>query len=293
MYTNLLKNQKEEVCMANELRMAKVQAIIGLLEGGWSYRRIAREIGVHRQTVARYDHLRKGGQSKSSILTLGSVGERGSKSSKVPPGSELIIRASRSRCEPYRKIIEERLEEGLTAQRIYQDLRDEQGFQGSYSSVKRYVRRLLKRSPLPYRRIETEPGKEAQVDFGRGAWVVEGGRRRRPWVLRVTLSNSRKSYSEAVWRQSTEDFIRVLENAFRQFGGVPETVVIDNLKAAVKRADWFDPEPNSRGVCPSLWHSDTSHEAIQPKAEGQGRKGDKVFKGQCPEGEGVFITEGT
>ncbi len=219
--------------MANILRMAKVQAIIGLLEQGWSYRRISKELGVHRQTVARYDRLRRGGQAKSSILT---------------PGSESISRTNRSLCEPYRKVIEDKLEEGLTARRIYQDLRDEHGFTGSYSSVKRYVRKVLSKTPLPFRRIEAPAGKEAQVDFGRGAWVVEDGRRRRAWVLRVTLFHSRKSYSEAVWRQTTENFIRVLENAFRRFGGVPETVVIDNLKAAVKRADWFDPELNPKVV---------------------------------------------
>lgn len=234
--------------MANILRMAKVQAIIGLLEQGWSYRRIAKELGVHRQTVARYDRLRRGGQSKSSILTAGSVGETDPKSSKVTAGSEPISSTNRSLCEPYRSIIEDKLEEGLTAQRIYQDIRDEHGFIGSYSSVKRYVRRLLRSTSLPFRRIETPPGKEVQVDFGRGAWVIDDGRKRRPYVLRVTLSNSRKSYSEAVWRQTTENFIRVLENAFRHFGGVPETVVIDNLKAAVKRADWFDPELNPKVV---------------------------------------------
>ena len=37
-----------------------------------------------------------------------------------------------------------------------------------------------------------------------------------------------------------------LENAFRYFGGVPATVVIDNLKAGVIRADWFDPELNPK-----------------------------------------------
>ena len=42
--------------------------------------------------------------------------------------------------------------------------------------------------------------------------------------------------------QSTENFIRVLENAFRYFGGVPRKLTIDNLKAAVKKADWYDPE---------------------------------------------------
>ncbi|MHC5055810.1 MAG: hypothetical protein ACYTKD_13955, partial [Planctomycetota bacterium] len=43
--------------------------------------------------------------------------------------------------------------------------------------------------------------------------------------------------SEAVWRQTTEDFIRVLENAFWHFGGVPRTVVVDNLKAVDPEVD--------------------------------------------------------
>ena len=62
------------------------------------------------------------------------------------------------------------------------------------------------------------------------------------------LSHSRKGYSEAVWRQTTENFIRCLENAFRYFGGVPQTLVIDNLRAAVTQADWFDPELNPKVV---------------------------------------------
>ena len=68
------------------------------------------------------------------------------------------------------------------------------------------------------------------------------GRRRRPWVFRVVLSHSRKAYSEAVWRQTTEAFLQCLENAFHHFGGVPRALVLDNLKAAVAQADWYDPE---------------------------------------------------
>jgi hypothetical protein len=49
-----------------------------------------------------------------------------------------------------------------------------------------------------------------------------------------------------VWRQTTESFIRCLENAFRFFGGVPKTLVIDNLRAAVTRTDWYDPELNAK-----------------------------------------------
>jgi hypothetical protein len=60
------------------------------------------------------------------------------------------------------------------------------------------------------------------------------------------LSHSRKGYSEVVWRQTTESFIRCLENGFRHYGGVVKTLVIDNLRVAVTQADWFDPELNPK-----------------------------------------------
>jgi hypothetical protein len=75
---------------------------------------------------------------------------------------------------------------------------------------------------------------------------MQEGKRRRPHLFRAVLSHSRKGYSEVVWRQSSESFIRCLENAFRHFGGVPATVVIDNLKAGVIQADWYDPEINPK-----------------------------------------------
>ena len=53
-------------------------------------------------------------------------------------------------------------------------------------------------------------------------------------VLCVTLSHSRKGYTEAVPRQSTDHFLAVLENVFRHFDCVPATLRIDNLRAAVK-----------------------------------------------------------
>jgi hypothetical protein len=102
--------------------------------------------------------------------------------------------------------------------------------------------------PLPSRRMESAAGDEAQVDFGQGAWVKDEttGRRRRPHLFRLVLSHSRKGYAEVVWRQNTESFLRCLENAFGQLGGVPKTLVVDNLKAAVLRTDWFDPELNPK-----------------------------------------------
>ncbi len=121
------------------------------------------------------------------------------------------------------------------------------GLHGVVSKCKRFAGKLRQTQPRRFQRVECAPGDEAQVDFGRGAPTrTAEGKRRRPSVLRVVLSHSRKAYSEAVWHQNTESFIRVLENAFRYFGGVPRTLVTDNLKAAVLKADWYDPELNPK-----------------------------------------------
>ena len=63
------------------------------------------------------------------------------------------------------------------------ELRIEHGFKDSYQSVKRYVRKLGALHPAPFRRMESAPAIECQVDFGKGAWVeMVGGKRKRPWV---------------------------------------------------------------------------------------------------------------
>ncbi|HIF33031.1 MAG TPA: transposase [Planctomycetaceae bacterium] len=157
------------------------------------------------------------------------------------PGSK----ASRSDCEPYRDCIVKSLNMGLSAKRIFQDLAVD-GFEGSYYSARRFTKQLEARCPVPFRRLETEPASEAQVDFGTGAPVLQDGKRKRTHVLRVVLSYSRKGYAESVFRQTTENFIRCIENAHRQFGGTPKMLIIDNLRAAVKKADWFDPGKSYR-----------------------------------------------
>lgn len=238
--------------MANHLKVAKVSSIKELHAQGWSQRRIARELGVSRGAVSR--HL----QSASNEAKA-PTGSGGSNRAKAPIGSDSSAdgsnratsteapTGSRSQCEPYRELILEKLQLGLSAQRIFQDLVSDHGYPGKYPSVRRYVARLGSSTPLPFRRMEVAPGEEAQIDFGKGAVVIDAqGCRRRTHVIRVVLSHSRKAYSEAVYRQTTENFIRCLENAFLHFGGVPATLVPDNLKAAVIRADWYDPDVNPK-----------------------------------------------
>lgn len=259
--------------MSNELKMATLQSIRSLHEKRWSQRRIARELGIDRGTVSRYlqrledsahpvssteDFLAAGEGSKPAISPAGSAGDAahaptGSAAPHGGPaagGEATTSRAEpgrRSECEPWRETILAKLQQGLTAVRIHLDLRTEFQAEVSYDSVRRFLKHLRREDPLPFRRMECAPGEEAQVDFGQGAPVVgPDGQRRRPHVFRVVLSYSRKAYAEASWRQTTEDFIRLLENAFWHFGGVPRTLIIDNLRAAVKRADWYDPELNPK-----------------------------------------------
>jgi hypothetical protein len=105
------------------------------------------------------------------------------------------------------------------------------------------VQRLTGEQPLPFRRIERAPGLEAQADFGKGAPINDAdGKRHRSHVVRVCLSFSRKGYSEAFHAENTENWLRGWENAFWFWGGVPQTLQIDNTTCAVKRADWYDPE---------------------------------------------------
>jgi transposase len=253
--------------------MAEQQAILVLWGRGWSRRRIARELGIHRDTVARYvglaahastgppvegprdDRAGPGGAadpSKPAISIIGSDDSGGSKPAISITGSA----GRQSQCYPYRDAILAKLEQGLSAQRIWQDLRAEHGFTDGYQSVQRFVRHLRSKTPLPFRRMETAPGEQAQVDFGTGAPVItpdgqalpigSKSRRRKTHVFRIVLSHSRKAYSEVVYRQTAEDFIRCIENAFHHFGGVPQTLIVDNLKAAVLKADWFDPELNPK-----------------------------------------------
>jgi transposase len=137
--------------------------------------------------------------------------------------------------------------DGLSAQRIWADLRAVHGFEGSYEAVKRFVSRLKARTPQRVWRVESRPGEEVQVDFMQGPMVADaGGKRRRTWILRMVLSFSRKGYSEAVFRQDTESFLRALENGLRNFGGSTHLLDLDNLKAGVLKADWTDPGFNPK-----------------------------------------------
>jgi transposase len=253
--------------MSNLLEVAMIDLILSLHRQGLSQRRIACQLGINRETVARYLSQPRDAAKPANAPSGSIEAETESKPANAPPGSAtpepgvntdlspaLLVpegagrrRGRTSDCEPWRDVIQSKCDLGLSAQRIYQDLVIEHNFTGAYYSVRRFVRRLVPASQLPFRRLECGPGEEAQVDFGKGARIVgHDGKRRKTHLFRVVLSHSRKAYSEVVYRQTTDDFLRCIESAFRQFGGAPRRLIIDNLRAAVKKADWYDPELNPK-----------------------------------------------
>jgi transposase len=245
--------------MPNYLKMPKKSHVLALLELGWSYRRIEAETGVRRETVSGYDRARRANAAKTFP---GSPSASSAESADRPPPDESDPAKTFAGSDPnpaktfpgsaprprfaaatYGTAIAEKLDAGLSLQRIWQDLVEEYGYGASYESVKRFVRTLA-----PTRRavgvFHCAPGAEGQVDFFRGAPTLDvaTGEWRRPWVFRMTLGHSRHGYEEAVWDQKLETFLRLHERAFRDLGGVPLVVRHDNLKAAVVRACFYDPD---------------------------------------------------
>lgn len=142
--------------------------------------------------------------------------------------------------DPYREQICEWIDNGLSAVRIFEELRS-MGVKVGYSTIKEYVKLIKKRENI-FVRIHTMPGEEAQVDFGYvGLTSYDGSKKRRTWVFNMRLSYSRLDYYEKVYDQRVETFINCHINAFRYFGGVPQYVKIDNLKAAILEANFYAP----------------------------------------------------
>jgi IS30 family transposase len=109
----------------NQLDVSLQHSIVTLAAKGWSARKIARELGIHRETVSRY--LQAVEDSKPAIPPTGSQKDCDSKPAIVPAGSKL---GRTSQCAPLSEVIKQGLLAGLSAQRIYQDLVTDHAFFG-------------------------------------------------------------------------------------------------------------------------------------------------------------------
>ena len=228
--------------MSNVLKMEKQTLIAELLALGWSYRRIERETGIRRETVSKYDSERIDSAAKAPADSVGPEPDLQAQNRPKRPPTPRPTRVSQA--QAFEAIIQDKIDQRLTAQRIYQDLVAEQDYSGSYDSIKRYVRKLKAKTPKLVARLHAAPGEEAQVDFGKAAPTLKNSRYVRPWLFKMVLSYSRHSYEEVVWTQDVETFVRCHERAFTALGGVPKLIRLDNLKSGVLKANLFDPVLN-------------------------------------------------
>ncbi len=141
-----------------------VRELVRRLRMGEPDRRIARDLGVSPNTVGRY---------------RGWAQQRGLLAGELPPLEALaellqpVAGRSRppheqSQVEPFREQVKALRERGVEGRAIWQILVDQHGFTGSYSAIKRYLRRLTPPGDGATIRLEVAPGDEAQVDFGFG-----------------------------------------------------------------------------------------------------------------------------
>ena len=185
------------------------------LEQGRSKSALAREFGVSRDTIHRW--IRDGDLDRDLEADAVRYGPR-------PPVA--------TKLDAYKPIIEARLSAypELSAVRLLDEIR-EAGYAGGYSQLKAFVRRVRPISaPEPVIRFETPAGHQAQVDFAqfRFAWGVR-------YALLVVLGYSRLLWCRFYPRQDMATLMDGLEEAFRFFGGVPQELLFDQMRAVITR----------------------------------------------------------
>ena len=185
-----------------------VEQVLHALRRGEQLSAVARAYGLDRKTVRAW--ARRGAYSPR------------------------LVRRAASQLDPYRPWLAQRAPEvGYNAAVLYRELR-EQGFGGSVIIVRRAVvpLRLAHAPRAATVRFETAPGEQAQVDFGQvRVWFEDVPVAAQIFVM--TLGYSRRCFAVAFPRQRLREWLAGHELAFQHFGGVTQTVVLDNAKAMV------------------------------------------------------------
>lgn len=217
----------------------EVRTILHHLRAGASNRRIAGHLQVDRRTVQRIrTWAEQAGLLEGELPEMATLQAQMSSlyTGDSPPQNQSAVQA-------YAEVVKRLRREGHETAAIWERLK-ERGFQGSYSAVWRFVQKLEPNMPEATVRVESEPGVEAQVDFGSAGKMIEPttGALRKAWAFVMTLSWSRHQYVEFVFDQKVATWLRLHMNALVYFGGVPQRLVIDNLKTGITQACWDDPE---------------------------------------------------
>lgn len=183
--------------------------IVALKRSGLSIRKIARKLGIHRKTVRKH-------------LAAASFPEYHHKEGKP------------SLLDPYRQAIRDFLDEDAYQATWLLERIKKMGYTGSYETLKIYVRSLKgQKARIAYTRFETEPGFQAQVDWGDFKVTDPLGKTTTLYAFVMVLGFSRAMYVEFVERCTLEVFMDCHIRALKALGGVPVEILYDNMKSVV------------------------------------------------------------
>ena len=151
-----------------------------------------------------------------------------------PPGQRHPRASPPSVLDPFKAYVRDRLAQyPLSSIRLSEEVRA-RGYTGSYDLVKRFARPLRRQKEITaVFRFETDPGQQAQVDFGHFGYLEEDGVRRHLYGFSMILGHSRCRYVEFVTRIITPVLIHCHLNAFGYFGGYPDELLYDNMTQVV------------------------------------------------------------
>lgn len=127
-----------------------------------------------------------------------------------------------------------------SAVQLYDRIR-EAGYTGSISTVRSYIAKVRPVRKKAYLTLCFLPGETAQVDFAYCGYIQLETAKRRLYAFVMTLCYSRMTYLEFIMHQNQEHFLQCHRNAFTYFKGVPEKIMVDNCKVAVKEHPAYGP----------------------------------------------------
>lgn len=207
------------------ITMPIIDGIRSRYEKGDTITSIAREFGLDRKTVRKYIRM----DDFSPVLP--------------------VKKQTASILDPFVPAIQEWLEEDRqvwrkqrhTAKRIWERLRDEKGFTGSYQTVQRYVKRYREEKLIEseangkngYLQLDWEPGC-AQADFGEADFLMGGSLQRLKYLV-VTFPYSNTGYVQVFGGETAECVCQGLLDVFGQIGGVPHRIIFDNATGIGRR----------------------------------------------------------
>lgn len=144
---------------------------------------------------------------------------------------------------PFRDEILKWHTQGINATTIRRALNERHGYSGSVHALYRFLLQEVPDLPVATMKLDFAVAEMAQVDFGAGPMITDRvtGECFKTWIFVCTLAWSRHQYAEFVRNQSIETWLACHRHAFEWFNGVPKKIRIDNLKAAITKACYYEP----------------------------------------------------